>query len=90
MPTSITQHLDTFTAATSSPRDVLGLKKHSSAHTHGVKTECCLGSFSTKGTMCAYLSSFFLDLLLSSPLAGPYLHPQAFSFMSLFCCQGLK
>lgn len=46
--------------------------------------------FSSKGAMYAYLSSFFLEFILFSPLAGSYLHPGAFSFMSLFSCQGLK
>lgn len=79
--TSITPHLYTLLQLPPpSPRHgVLGLKNHSSTHAHNTETKYY--SFSTKEAMSAYLHSFFLETLFSSPLIS--IHTLLFYFSLL-------
>ena len=68
-----------------SRHDVFGLKKQNSISNYDVETQSTIWVIFQQREPC-----MLLWVLPSSLLAGSYLHPQAFPFVYLFCCQILN
>ena len=80
-----TEQLSTHTHSLCSRHDVFGLKKQNSISNYDVETQSTIWVIFQQRKPC-----MLLWVLPSSLLAGSYLHPQAFPFVHLFCCQILN